>query len=575
MSSEHDKEDNYSEPSSVSPCTTRSSDPAVPQALTGSPGDDTNALARSMSRVSYRSSIDSKKDVDLIYDSPEQFQRLEKIETNVRPNYQDVLEADPWKYPLDLNSNLRIVTFVDEDEDDPRRMSFVRKWVITVILGLVCFGVAFCSAVVTGDIKGPRDYFHVSTEVIILTVTLFVVGFGVGPLVFAPASEEFGRQIVYIVTFGFAVLFVIPCALARNIGTLLVCRLIDGIAFSAPMTVIGGSLADIWAVEERGIAMTVFSAAPFIGPALGPLVGGFIGDFMYWRWIYWISFFFVLGLYILLVLFVPETHHTTILRRRVKKLIKLTGDRRYVTAKDADPMPASELLKVTLLRPVQLLAEPIVFFITLYMTVLYGLLYMFFFAYPVVYGEGKGWSDHMTGLMFIPLAIGIILSACCAKFVNDDYNRRAKVFKDRGEPVPPEVRLIPMMFGAPFIPIGLFIFAWTSYPHVHWIGPAIGGAPVGFGFIFLYNAANNYLIDTYVHVAASALAAKTFVRSLWGAGCVLFTIQMYHTLGYEWASSLLAFIALACCLIPFCFYFLGAKIRARSKYAFNHNAASG
>lgn len=569
MSSEKDKEDVLSEPSSVS--TASSSQQTEPQLFTGSPTPDGAALARSMSRVSYRSSIDSRKDVDFIYDSPEQFARLEKIETNARPDYQDVLEADPWKYPLDLNTNLRLVTFVEDDEDDPRRMSYLRKWVITSILGLVCLGVAFCSAVVTGDIHGPREYFNVSTEVIILTVTLFVVGFGVGPLVFAPASEEYGRQIVYIVTFGFAVLFVIPCALARNIGTLLVCRFIDGVAFSAPMTVIGGSLADIWAVEDRGVAMTVFSAAPFIGPAIGPLVGGFIGDFMYWRWIYWISFFFVLALYILLVLFVPETHHTTILRRRVNKLIKLTGDRRYVTAKDANPIPTKELVKVTLLRPILLLAEPIVFFITLYMTVLYGLLYMFFFAYPVVYGEGKGWKDHMIGLMFIPLALGIIASAACAPLVNNDYNRRAKVYKDQGLPVPPEVRLVPMMFGAPFIPIGMFIFAWTSYPHVHWIGPCIGGFPVGFGFIFLYNAANNYLIDTYVHVAASALAAKTFVRSFWGAGCVLFTIQMYHTLGYEWASSLLAFIALACCLIPFCFYFYGEKVRARSKYAFDYS----
>ena len=96
----------------------------------------------------------------------------------------------------------------------------------------------------------------------------------------------------------------------------------------------------------------------------------------------------------------------------------------------------------------------------------------------------------------------------------------------------------------------------------------MGGFPVGFGFIFLYNAANNYLVDTYQHQAASALAAKTCIRSFWGAGTVLFTNQMYDTLGYQWASSLLAFIALACCAIPYVFYFQGAKIRRYSKFAF-------
>lgn len=157
----------------------------------------------------------------------------------------------------------------------------------------------------------------------------------------------------------------------------------------------------------------------------------------------------------------------------------------------------------------------------------------------------------------------------------------------KGKP-PAEYRLIPMMASCWFIPIGMFIFAWTSYPRIHWFGPAIGGWPVGFGFIFLYNSANNYLgtlyscflfskwtctdivktVDTYQHQAASALAAKTFLRSMWGAGCVLFTEQMYHRLGYQWASSLLAFIGLACCAIPFVFWFKGAAIRKHSRYAF-------
>lgn len=96
----------------------------------------------------------------------------------------------------------------------------------------------------------------------------------------------------------------------------------------------------------------------------------------------------------------------------------------------------------------------------------------------------------------------------------------------------------------------------------------MGGFSVGFGFIFLYNSANNYLVDSYQHQAASALAAKTCIRSFWGAGVVLFTNQMYDRLGYQWASSLLGFIGLACCLIPFIFWTFGERIRRRSKYAY-------
>ena len=125
--------------------------------------------------------------------------------------------------------------------------------------------------------------------------------------------------------------------------------------------------------------------------------------------------------------------------------------------------------------------------------------------------------------MFIPLAIGVLCSAACAPLVNKHY---ISLWKKHGGPPPPEARLIPMMLSCWLIPLGLFIFAWTSYPRVHWIGPAIAGFPVGFGFIFLYNSANNYLVDSYQHQAASALAAKTCIRSFWGAGVVLFTVQM-------------------------------------------------
>jgi hypothetical protein len=126
-----------------------------------------------------------------------------------------------------------------------------------------------------------------------------------------------------------------------------------------------------------------------------------------------------------------------------------------------------------------------------------------------------------------------------------------------------------MMVSCWLVPIGLFIFAWSSYPHLSWAGPAIGGFPVGFGFIFLYNSANNYLVDSYQHQAASALAAKTFLRSIWGAAVVLFTVQMYARCGYQWASSIIAFISLACCAIPYVFYFFGARIRSYSKFAYS------
>ncbi|KAK5202904.1 Synaptic vesicle transporter SVOP [Exophiala xenobiotica] len=371
----------------------------------------------------------------------------------------------------------------------------------------------------------------------------------------------YGRKPVYVTTIAIAIIFEIPCAVAQNIGTLIVCRLIDGIAFSAPMTLVGGTLADLWKNEERGVPMAVFSSAPFVGPAIGPLAGGFLGDASGWRWLYWIQMILSGVAWFLLTATIPETYAPVLLDRRAKKIRKETGD-------NLDTRPFSEQLRIVLLRPLQLLfLEPIVLLISLYMSVLYGLLYIFFVAFTIVYAEGKGWSEGSTGLMFIPLALGVIMSACLSPLVNKHYlSLCAKAPNHRP---PAEARLIPMMFSCWLIPVGLFVFGWTSYPELLYWGPMMGGWPVGFGFIFLYNSANNYLVDTYQHQAASALAAKTCIRSFWGASTVLFTEQMYHTLGYQWASSLLAFLALECCLIPYAFYFKGASIRKRSHFAFN------
>lgn len=518
-------------------------------------------IQRTSTHASHKEARDPNLDVNLPY-------RTLTSEANLNEYSVESPQGEiDGQLEPDGEHRYKLVTFTPNDPENPKNWSKAYKWYCTMVVAVTCFVVAFASSVITADLIGVQETFNVSEEVALLTITVFVVGFGVGPMVFAPLSEVLGRRIIYATTLLLAVIFIIPCAVAPNIGTLIVCRAIDGIAFSAPMTLVGGTLADLWRTEERGVPMAAFSAAPFIGPAIGPLIGGFLSDAAGWRWLYWIQLIFAGVVYILITFTVPETYAPTILAKRAKKLRKQTGESEHVTEQDLDMRPFSERIRIFLIRPFQLLfGEMIVFLVSVYMSVLYGLLYMFFVAYPIIYQEGKGWNAGNTGLMFIPIAVGVLCSAACAPLVNKHYLSLSQ--KHDGKP-PAEVRLIPMMCSCWCIPIGLFIFAWTSYPHLSWVGPCLGGFPVGFGFIFLYNSANNYLVDSYQHQAASALAAKTFLRSFWGAGVVLFTTQMYHRLGYQWASSLLAFISLACCAIPFVFYFFGAKIRTRSKYAYS------
>ncbi|KAK3393397.1 major facilitator superfamily domain-containing protein [Podospora didyma] len=519
---------------------------------------------RSSSVRSHRSSTTREGDAEL---DPVNLPYRTLEPTANMAEYQVETKTGKIDGPNETGRQYKLVTFTENDPENPKNWSKAYKWWCTMVVAVTCFVVAFCSSVITADIASVAEEFHVSEEAALVSITVFVVGFGIGPMFFAPLSEIYGRQVIYGSTLLLALVFIIPCAVAKNFATLIVCRTLDGIAFSAPMTLVGGTLADMWRTEERGVPMAAFSAAPFIGPAIGPLIGGYIADTCNWRWLYWIQLIFTFVVWILITFTVPETYAPTILARRARKLRKETGDMDNVTEQDLDLRPLGERLSIFLIRPFQLLfQELIVFLISIYMSVLYGLLYMFFIAYPIVFQKGKGFSAGTTGLMFIPLAVGVVLAALCAPIVNNHYLKVAQ--KYNGNP-PAEVRLIPMMLSCWFIPIGLFIFAWTSYKDLIWVGPCLAGLPVGFGFIFLYNAANNYLVDSYQHQAASALAAKTCIRSFWGAATVLFTEQMYARLGDQWASSLLAFISLACCAIPFAFWVYGARIRAHSKFAFS------
>ncbi|KAG8677986.1 hypothetical protein FRC09_020221, partial [Ceratobasidium sp. 395] len=252
---------------------------------------------------------------------------------------------------LEGGAKVTLVEWKKDDPENPRNLSRLRKWIITLLASSLCLSVALGSSIVTGDIPGPAKEFHVSEEVVNLTVTLFVVGFGVGPLVFAPLSEILGRYPVYCISMGLYFIFTLPSALAPNIGCLIASRALAGIASSAPMTNVGGTLADIWDVEERGVAMAIFSASIFMGPCVGPLIGGFIGETIGWRWIYWVLFIFVGVVFIATVLLMPETLSSVLLRRRAERLRKETGDETLKSEAELLQVSMADKVKISLTRP--------------------------------------------------------------------------------------------------------------------------------------------------------------------------------------------------------------------------------
>ncbi|KEF63032.1 uncharacterized protein A1O9_01008 [Exophiala aquamarina CBS 119918] len=128
----------------------------------------------------------------------------------------------------------------------------------------------------------------------------------------------------------------------------------------------------------------------------------------------------------------------------------------------------------------------------------------------------------------------------------------------------PEVRLVPMKFGACIAPIGCFIYGWTAHYQIHWIVPIIGTFVIGLGALFIMIAMQVYLVDAHgPEAAASALAANLVLRSLFGAFLPLAAPSMYADLGLGWGNSLLGFVCLAFVPVPWLFCRYGEYLRTR------------
>lgn len=121
-----------------------------------------------------------------------------------------------------------------------------------------------------------------------LIVSIYVLGWGLGPLVVAPLSEVQGRLVVYTGSNVLYVVFTAACALAPNLGSLVVFRFLAGTMGSTPLTIGGGTISDLVPIQQRGLALSLYMFGPILGPSVGPLLGGFLTESLGWRWIFWV-----------------------------------------------------------------------------------------------------------------------------------------------------------------------------------------------------------------------------------------------------------------------------------------------
>jgi DHA1 family multidrug resistance protein-like MFS transporter len=326
--------------------------------------------------------------------------------------------------------------------------------VISLILAWDNFAVSFGSALFSSTVGQVSQHFHVSVEVAILGISLYVMGFATGPVIWGPASELLGRKKPLLVSmFGFSV-FAVASATAKDFQTLMLTRFFTGFFGGGCFAIVPACFADMYDDTQRGIAITVFAMAVFLGPFTSPFIGGFITmSHLHWRWtMYILTIMGWLGT--VLTLWIKDSYAPTILVSKAARVRRETGNFAVHARLEEVEVDMAELVSTNFMRPLRLLAtEPILFLITLYMSFIYGLIYLFLGAYPIVFQEVHGMNLGVGGLPFFGLVIGTCLAGLYIMY--DQISYRKKLRANNGVQIP-EWRLPPVIVGAVCFSVGLF-----------------------------------------------------------------------------------------------------------------------
>ena len=268
------------------------------------------------------------------------------------------------------------------------------------------------------------------------------------------------------------------------------------------------------------------------------------------------------GVSLLLMIIIRETYTPALLRQKAAKLRKETDDSRWWCRYD-ERVSFVQLMKTNLSRPFTMaVRENICIFWNIHISLVYGILYLCFVAYPIVFKE-RGFSTAEIGLSFVGIGVGTMIVIVCEPLI------RRMINSHRNDPetgkVPPEAAVSVICIGAILVPVGELWFAWTGLPaSIHWAVPIAAGIPFGMGNSATFIYASNYLTHSYGIYAASAMAGNTVVRSLMGGTLPVAGAAMYRALSAHWAGTLLGLLEVAIIPIPFVFYFYGARIRKQS-----------
>ncbi|KAK9476344.1 major facilitator superfamily domain-containing protein [Lipomyces japonicus] len=499
-------------------------------------------------------------DIDLERAIPEPPYFLQTIESPKSKLEIKLEQLEKLEEELDHN----VVTWDGPDDPaNPLNFTHGRRLLIVLIVSSMTFISPFASSTFAPGVRYVMTEFHNDSSILSsFIVSIYVLGFAVGPLFIAPLSEMQGRSIIYKISSFIFTLLMIGCSECRNMGSLLALQFVSGLVGSSSIALGSGSITDVSPQHERGKYVALYSLGPVLGPAIGPVIGGVLSS-KSWRWSFRLVAILSGILFVVIMVYLPETYAPFVLKRKAKKLRAETNNPHLHTIWEDHSLGFATVLRRSIIRPLKLLVlSPIVSCFSLLVAFGYGQMYLMLTTFTHIFQTQYKMSTSIVGLAYLGLGLGSI-GGLLILVLYSDKMLISLAAKSATKEMRPEYRLPLTIFLMPLGAIGLIIYGWGVYYKVHWMVPEIGCFIFGLYSVTLLSVTISYLVDAYPIYAASAASASSMMRSLGGGVLPLAGPSMYSALGYGWGNTLLALLTIVMFPIPVILYYKGEWLRKK------------
>ncbi len=474
----------------------------------------------------------------------------------------------------------------DEEEDDDDQIEELKKdttsytifvrgelWLICITAASFAFFSTISSPIYVPAIPVFKDHFHVSTELINLTIVVYSIFQGLTPGIFASIADIFGRRPVVAICYIIYIIADIGLAVTNVYWLLFVLRCVQAAGIASSVSIGAGIVGDITTRSNRGSYMGVFSGFSVMGNAFGPLIGGALTESLGWRAIFWFlaiasGCFFISSMCLL-----PETKRSIVGNGSIKpknwwskapimylpRFSDRTSFNKSINNNVIDNSSLEPPKNLNILMPF-LLCKNIPVLLTLTPVSLhYSAWFMMITASSTLLDENYGFNTLKIGLCFLATGLGSLTGSITTGPLLDWYYKRCKTkyadevneyqqlsISDRqnSDIEKPyfniyKARLNLCIIPSAFVFAAQILFGWTIEYSICVALPLIGSFVVAFGNSYYIAMTTTLLVDLYPWASSSASATLNIFRCLLAAVGLAVVDRMCKSLGAGGAFTLL------------------------------------